>query len=222
MTPARPHASSPAGDGTPRRRVPSLLVVLLAFLAGSVPFSQVASRLLRGIDLRSVGGGTVSGTNLFEVAGFGPLAAAGVLEVAKGAVGPALAGRDRPTAAAVAAGASVCGHNWSPWLAGAGGRGLSPAMGAMLVRNWPGTALLGAGLGLGRLARATAPACLVAYLVLVPTLRATRGSDGTKIGAAIVAPLLVKRVAGNRRPPRWTPQLVWARLVHDRDPGDAR
>lgn len=202
----------------PAREAPASLVVLVGFLAGSVPFSQIASRLLRGVDLRSVGGGTVSGTNLFEVAGFGPLAAAGVLEVAKGAVGPALAGPERPTLAAVAGGAAVCGHNWSPWLGGAGGRGISPAIGAMTVRNWPGSALLAAGMGLGRLAGATAVGSLLAYVVLVPVLRAVNGREGARMGGAILGPMLLKRLLGNRRPARWTGPLVWSRLVHDRDP----
>ena len=63
----------------------------------------------------------MSGTALYRVAGFTPLAVAGVLDVAKGAVGPLLAGRDRPVLAAVAGGAAVAGHNWSPWLRGRAG-----------------------------------------------------------------------------------------------------
>ena len=94
--------------------------------------------------------------SLHEVAGFGPLAVAGVLEVAKGSVGPLLAGRDRPALAAVAGGAAVAGHNWSPFLRGAGGRGISPATGALLVSAPTGAAVLLGGLAAGRLARQTA------------------------------------------------------------------
>ncbi len=76
--------------------LPAPVVLAAAFVCGSVPFSNIAARLVRGVDLRDVGTGTVSGTALHEVAGFGPLAVAGVLEVAKGSVGPLLAGRQRP------------------------------------------------------------------------------------------------------------------------------
>ena len=47
-------------------------IVALAGLAGSIPFSNLAARVRAGVDLRDVGTGTVSGTALFDVAGFGP------------------------------------------------------------------------------------------------------------------------------------------------------
>lgn len=200
-------------------RLPPAGVILAAFVAGAVPFAQIAARLSGGVDLRKVGSGTVSGTSLYRVAGFGPLAVAGVLDVAKGAVGPALAGPGRPLVSAAAGGAAVAGHNWSPLLKGAGGRGISPAMGALLVRCWPGTVVLALGLGLGRLARATAPGCLAAYLALVPVLGRTRGQAGRWAGTAILVPMLVKRLLGNHLPVRWSNEIVWSRLVHDRDPG---
>lgn len=190
----------------------------LSYLVGSIPLSQVAAIVLRGIDLKTVGSGTVSGTNLYEVTGFGPLAAVGVLEVAKGAVGPLLAGRDRPELAALAAGAAVAGHNWSPFLGFAGGRGISPAMGATLVVAPEGTAMLAAGLGIGRLAGETALGCFAAILALPPALAARRRRPGLIAGLALAVPMLLKRVLGNGPPPpgrsAWT--YLW-RLLVDRD-----
>lgn len=197
------------------RRLPAPAVLVVAFAAGSVPFSNIASRLLHEVDLRDVGSGTVSGTSLYDVAGFGPLAVAGVLEVAKGAVGPLLAGRDRPRLAALAGGAAVAGHNWSPFLRGAGGRGVSPALGALLAQDWPGGALLLGGMTAGRLVRQTALGCLVADLALVPWLGRRRGPDGVRVAAAVVLPMLAKRLAGNAPAPR--PGAYLARLVFDRD-----
>jgi acyl phosphate:glycerol-3-phosphate acyltransferase len=193
-------------------------VVALAGLAGSIPFSNLAARARAGVDLRDVGTGTVSGTALFDVAGFGPLAAAGVCDLAKGAIGPVLAGRDRPALAAVATGASVVGHNWSPWLRGAGGRGISPALGALVVRNWPGTVTLAIGLAAGRLAKATGLGSFVADVALVPVLHRTKGRAGAMIGAAVVGPLLAKRLMGNRRPDRPGLGVYVHRLVFDSDP----
>src|SRR5262245_59165325 len=110
--------SSPRGGGCPHiRRVPhrglrrtqgmqAAPALLVSSAAGASPFSYPAGRRARGVDLRRVGTGTVAGTSLYRVAGFGPLAAAGVLEVAKGAVGPAVAtAAGRPALAAVAGGA---------------------------------------------------------------------------------------------------------------------
>ncbi|GIV00733.1 MAG: hypothetical protein KatS3mg014_2348 [Actinomycetota bacterium] len=199
--------------------MPAWAVLGLAYLAGSVPFSNIAARLLRGTDLRRVGTGTVSGTGLYRVAGFGPLAVAGSLDVAKGAVGPLLAGRDRPTLAALAGGAAVAGHDWSPFLGFAGGRGISPALGALAVNAPAGVAVLGVGLAAGRLARRTSLGCFVAFLALVPVLARAHGRRGALAGAAVLVPIVAKRLAGNAPPPPGPDRarVLWNRLVHDQD-----
>jgi glycerol-3-phosphate acyltransferase PlsY len=196
-----------------------MVIVTGSYVAGAIPFSNLVARRTRGVDLRRVGSGTVSGTALYRVAGFGPLAIGGVLDVAKGAAGPLLCGRSRPGLAAVAGGAAVSGHNWSPFLGGAGGRGIAPALGALLVQTWPGTAILGAGLAVGRLARKTALGSLLSYIVLVPALAHWRGRRAAGAGAAVVVPLVVKRLAGNRLPADPRSMRTWlGRLLYDRDP----
>jgi acyl phosphate:glycerol-3-phosphate acyltransferase len=191
------------------------LAVLLGYAAGAVPVSNLAARLLRGVDLRTVGSGTVSGTSLYRVAGFGPLAAAGLLEVGKGAVGPLAAGRDHPLAGALAGALAVTGHNWSPLLGWAGGRGFSPAIGALGVLAWPGAALLVGGLAAGRLLRATAPVAGGAALALVPLAGATHGWRGARAAALVLAPMLAKRLAGNA--PAASGSVYLTRLLYDRD-----
>ncbi len=192
-------------------------VLLGAYLVGSIPFSFVAARLTRGVDLRRVAAGTVSDSALYRVAGAGPVVVAGILDVAKGAVGPLLAGRD-PVLAALAGAAAVVGHNWSPFLRGAGGRGMSPAMGALLVTAWPGTVLLLAGLALGKLAGQTSVGAFLAYLALVPALAVTRGQGGALAGAAVLVPLLAKRLTGNRLPAGPGRRRIYLRrLVFDQD-----
>lgn len=167
-----------------------------------------------------MGSGTVSGTGLYHVAGFGPLAVAGSLDVAKGMVGPLLAGRDRRLLAALSAGASVAGHNWSPLLAGAGGRGISPALGATLVSAPEGTVVLGGALGLGRLVRQTGLVSLVGLAVLFPVLYRRRGVAGAVLAGALGAPMVTKRLLGNDGLPSGPARgrvLLW-RLLFDSDP----
>ena len=151
-------------------------ILLLSFVGGSVPFSNIAARFVSGVDLREFGGGTVSGTALYRVAGFWPLAVAGILDVTKGAVGPLLAG-DRTAVAAVAGGLAVVGHNWSPFLRGAGGRGVAPALGALLVTAWPGAVLLLVGLLAGKFFRNTGMGGFVAELALTPVLAIWGGAS---------------------------------------------
>src|SRR2546430_12398705 len=194
-------------------------VLGLSFAAGSIPSSNIAARLRAAVDLRGVGTGTVSGTALYRVAGFGPLAVAGICDVAKGSVGPLLGGGGRPALAAMSGGLAVVGHNWSPFLRGAGGRGVSPAMGALLAGAPVGAAVLLGGLAVGRIARATAFVSLVADAALVPVVARVHGRRAAAVAAAVIAPMLVKRVAGNRPAAgdeRW---VTWReRLLFDRDP----
>jgi glycerol-3-phosphate acyltransferase PlsY len=196
-------------------------VVLAGYGAGSIPFSNIASRRTRGVDLRDVGSGTVSGTALYRVAGFTPLAVAGVLDVAKGAVGPMLAGRNRRLLAAAAGGAAVAAHNWSPWLAGAGGRGLAPAMGSLLATAPQGVVVLAAGMIAGRAVRQTGLGSFVALAALVPVLARTRGRQGAVAGACIAVPMAAKRLAGNRRAVGARRPAYLRRLLFDNDGDDA-
>ena len=198
--------------------MPPLGVLLIAFLAGSVPWSNIAARWSRGVDLRAVGTGTVSGTALYRVAGFPALAVAGVVDVTKGALGPALAGSGRPGLAALAGGAAVIGHNWSPFLRGAGGRGIAPALGALLVQAWPGAVLLLAGLVVGKAFGETGLGGFVAETLLAPALLLLSGGPAALAGLAVVVPMLVKRVMGNGRPRDPGMHAYVTRLLYDREP----
>jgi glycerol-3-phosphate acyltransferase PlsY len=194
------------------------VVVAAAYLVGAVPFSNLVAHWRTGRDLRQVGTGTVSGTGLYEIAGFSSLAVGGSLDVAKGAVGPLLAGPDRPILAALSGAAAVGGHNWSIYLGGHGGRGISPAIGALLVGNWPGAVVLLGGLAAGRVVRQTALMSLVADGVLVPVLAATRGRRGALAGGTIVVVLVAKRLIGNQAV---SDRRAYAyRLLFDRDTRD--
>jgi glycerol-3-phosphate acyltransferase PlsY len=197
---------------------PVMVVVigLVAFGVGAIPFSNIAAHRRAGVDLREVGTGTVSGTSLFHVTGFGTLAIAGVLDVAKGAAGPLLAG-DHHALAAVCAGLAVTGHNWSPFLRGSGGRGISPALGAFCVVAWPGAVVLLAGLVLGRIVRRTGFASFVAEVALVPVTAATHGPVGALAGVCVATPMLVKRVVGNAPPDPRDARTYTHRLLFDND-----
>jgi len=201
---------------TSNRRASSVAVLVTSYLAGAVPFAQIVARLRSTTDLRMHGVGTVSASGLKDVAGVGPAIVAGVLDVAKGTVGPLLAGTQRrPTLATIAGAAAVTGHNWSPFLRWAGGRGISPAMGALLVVSPEGAAVLLAGVAAGRALGESALGALAAYTALAPALARTRGHAGRITAAAVLVPIVVKRLVGNRRAtaPR---TYVW-RLLLDRD-----
>jgi acyl phosphate:glycerol-3-phosphate acyltransferase len=191
--------------------------IALGFSAGAIPFANIGAKRRAGVDLRAVGNGTVSGTGLYEVAGFGPLAVVGLLELAKGAIGPMLAGRDHPVFGALAGAAAVAGHNWSPFLGGAGGRGISPAIGALLVTAPAGSGVLLCGLALGKLAGETALGSFIADLLLAPVALRVHGPRGAVAAFAVLVPIVTKRLMGNAPPARPVPSVYLFRLVFDRD-----
>lgn len=195
-----------------------ILALLGAYLLGAIPISNLTARAAAGVDLRAVDGGTVSGTGVYRVAGFGPVAVAGVLDIAKGALAALPMAGSRPAVAALAGGASVIGHNWSVFLRGAGGRGISTALGATLLLAPAGTVVLGVGLAAGRMARRTSLGSFAAMVALTPVLTITDGGVGTLLGVALVVPMWAKRVVGNRLPeqPGWYVYLH--RLAFDHDP----
>jgi len=160
----------------------------------------------------------VSGTALYRVAGFPALAVAGIADVGKGALGPALAGSGRPTLAAFAGAAAVVGHNWSPFLRGAGGRGVAPALGALLVQAWPGAVLLLGALVLGKAIGQTGLGGFVAELALAPVLGVVDGRAAALAGLLVAVPMLVKRVLGNGRPAEPGVHTYLTRLLYDREP----
>lgn len=204
------------------------MTLAASYLIGSIPFTNIAARRLKGVDLRDVGTGTVSGTGLHRVAGFGPLAVVGCMELAKGAAGPLLARRrmggclSSPTSltplASLAAGAAVAGHNWSPLLGFQGGRGLSVALGASLATAPEGAALLAAGLGGGRLARQSGAGCALAISALPFVLTWRRGRGGFLLGISLAVPLVAKRLAGNAPPPKRDSRHYIYRFLFDCDP----
>jgi glycerol-3-phosphate acyltransferase PlsY len=193
------------------------LAVLGAYLIGAVPFSQIVSLWRVGVDLREVGTGTVSGTGLYRVAGIPALVLGGGLDVAKGALAAALAGGN-PTVGVFAAAAVIIGHCWSIFLRGAGGRGLSPAIGALAVLYWPGALMLLAALAIGRLVKETGLITFIADVVLLVVLAMTNGSWGMALGLAIVIPMLLKRLLGNAcAPDGGRLKLYRNRLLYDAD-----
>jgi hypothetical protein len=90
-------------------------------------------------------------------------------------------------------------------------------MGALLVTAPVGTAVLLGGLVGGRLGGETALGSLAADVLVVPVARRVHGPAGAAAAAAVVAPMLLKRLAGNATPAPRRPVVYLWRLLFDRD-----
>ncbi|MFH1663021.1 MAG: glycerol-3-phosphate acyltransferase [Chloroflexota bacterium] len=112
------------------------LAIIIGYLLGSIPAAFIITRLVKGQDIRRIGGGNVGGLNVFREVGLWPALAVGVVDFGKGAAAVAIAkwGLNVPDAYVLLAGlASVIGHNWMVWLKFSGGKGMGTTMGALLV-----------------------------------------------------------------------------------------
>lgn len=128
-----------------------LFALLLAYLLGSIPFSQIVGKLAKGIDLRKTGTHNVGGVNLIRNAGGGWGIVGGGLDVAKGAAAMWMAQRwfNVPSPLYLLAGpAVVAGHIWSVFLGFRGGKGIATSWGALAWISWPAGLICAAVYGL--------------------------------------------------------------------------
>lgn len=64
--------------------MPGWVALLLAYLSGSVPTAYLAGRLLKGVDLRTVGSGNLGATNVYRNLGAAPAVIVLSIDAAKG------------------------------------------------------------------------------------------------------------------------------------------
>ena len=63
-----------------------VLAILGSYLIGSIPFSYIAGKLLKGVDLRDHGSGNLGASNTFRIVGAKPGAIVLLLDILKGFV----------------------------------------------------------------------------------------------------------------------------------------
>ncbi|GAC1587144.1 MAG: glycerol-3-phosphate 1-O-acyltransferase PlsY [Candidatus Velthaea sp.] len=116
-----------------------LLAIAGGFLAGSIPFGVIVSRLFFGRDIRAEGSGNIGAANALRTLGKAGAVAVLALDALKGAI-PVLAVNllGGPAEIAALGGlAAVFGHCYSPFLGGKGGKGVATSYGAILALAWP-------------------------------------------------------------------------------------
>ena len=119
------------------------LVVLCAYLLGSLPTSIIVGRVFFGKDPRDLGSGNAGGANAFRVFGWKGGVPTVLVDVAKGLAATLLISRIPVPAAIphelmqIAAGcAAIVGHVWTVFAGFRGGKGVAAAAG-MLVGLYP-------------------------------------------------------------------------------------
>jgi acyl phosphate:glycerol-3-phosphate acyltransferase len=111
-----------------------VVLFVLAYLCGSIPFGVIVGKLFYGVDVRQHGSGNVGTTNVFRVLGKKAGAAVMVCDILKGWL-PAFVAVQffSPWAAIFIAAAPVIGHMYSIFLKGRGGKGIATGAGVVLA-----------------------------------------------------------------------------------------
>jgi glycerol-3-phosphate acyltransferase PlsY len=148
-----------------------VVLLLLAYLVGAIPFGLVVGKLFYGVDVRRHGSGNVGTTNVFRVLGKKAGVAVLVCDMLKGFVPAALAATlFDPWFAIFIAAAPVVGHIYSIFLKGRGGKGIATGAGVVLA-----------------LVPVVFAVCLVVWILLLVT---TRYVSVASLTAAVLVPVL--------------------------------
>ncbi len=162
------------------------LLLLAAYLLGSIPTGYLAGRWLKGIDIRQQGSGSTGATNVLRTLGKGPGVVVLLIDTLKG-VGalalvygyyalvatPKLPSTWQPWLVAAAGLAAILGHSLSIWLNFSGGKSVATSLGVLLTMCLPvglGTlGVFGVMLGLSRIVSLSsiAGACAVTVLMIL-------------------------------------------------------
>jgi acyl phosphate:glycerol-3-phosphate acyltransferase len=131
-----------------------ILLLLLGFLIGAVPFAVLVGRVARGINVQQTGSGNAGAMNTFRSVGRAAGVLVALLDAAKAALAMYLGQRALGAeAAALCGAAAVIGHCFSPyllfaarhqreggwkyWLRRSGGKGLASGAAVLALIDWP-------------------------------------------------------------------------------------
>jgi acyl phosphate:glycerol-3-phosphate acyltransferase len=119
-----------------------LIVGVVAYLLGSIPFGLILVRVFRKQDIRQQGSGNIGATNVIRSGGKGLGAATFLLDAAKGYLAVLLAWQvglhvhqtqfQTQNLAATAAVCALVGHIYPLWLGFKGGKGVATGFGVFL------------------------------------------------------------------------------------------
>jgi glycerol-3-phosphate acyltransferase PlsY len=144
-----------------------ILIAVMAYLAGSVPFGLIFTRLAGKGDIRAVGSGNIGATNVLRTGSKGLALLTLLFDGGKGAVialGVAHLTSD-PLMTGVAGLMAVVGHCFPVWLKFRGGKGVATCVATFAAFDpWLGLVFVALWLAAAALTRYSSLAALVATL----------------------------------------------------------
>ena len=141
------------------------LVVLAAYLLGSIPFGLIVTRLGGAGDVRQIGSGNIGATNVLRTGRKDLAILTLLLDAGKGAAAILIARQlfDSEVLTALAGAAVFLGHLFPVWLRFRGGKGVATFFGVLLAVAWPvGLICAGAWLAVFAVSRISSLSALIA------------------------------------------------------------
>ena len=121
--------------------IPQLLLIIVSYLLGSVPFGLLFSKILSDVDVRKTGSGNIGATNVLRAAGKKAAVLTLLADVLKGLL-PVLMAKllfQNDAVTAFTGAAAVLGHIFPVYLKFQGGKGVATSFGVVLaVAPWTG------------------------------------------------------------------------------------
>ena len=113
--------------------------MFVSYFIGSLPTGYLVARIFRGVDIRTVGSGSIGATNVRRMMGQGWAVFVTLVDMLKGALALLLtveSASSDPWLLSLSALAAVLGHNYPVWLRFRGGKGVATTYGTMFF-IWP-------------------------------------------------------------------------------------
>jgi glycerol-3-phosphate acyltransferase PlsY len=210
------------------------LLIIGAYLLGSIPFSYLAARR-RGIDLRKRGTQQVGGGNLWRTTSKKLGLTVGMWDFFKGMLMVLVAWRLNLNAGqqlSVGLGV-VVGHNWPVFLRFHGGRGIATSLGIIIIlpfindiSPWPSVAFFAAAI-ITIIFTHRSPVPILVGMLMLPVFSAIFREDLSVIVGFVAMTLIVivKRLTAQPAVEARSigmGRLLWNRLLYDRDIGDRK
>jgi acyl phosphate:glycerol-3-phosphate acyltransferase len=180
----------------------TILVCLLGYLLGSIPFGLLLTRIAGLGDIRGIGSGNIGATNVLRTGRKSLAAATLILDGLKGAAAVLIAqavlwNQDTALFAGLTA---VLGHLFPIWLGFKGGKGAATGLGVLIAASWPvGLAACAVWLLVAAAARLSSLATLAAFAAAPVVALILEEFSVVKLAFTIAVLVFVRHQANIRR-----------------------
>ena len=121
-----------------------LIVILLSYLSGSIPFGLILTKIFRDQDIRNIGSGNIGATNVLRAGNKFLAALTLLLDISKGYIPVIIAQQYFPELIQLSCLLAFFGHIFPVWLKFKGGKGVAVYVGIILALSFKLALIFGA------------------------------------------------------------------------------